>query len=91
MNFSQFEFVKNHEAGRALINTFTLFILMYYPIQIDEIVWKSPFCILRGCRQKFISDVLMSLKIVFTLANSADSDEMPHFVAFHLGLHCLPK
>ena len=28
---------------------------------------------------------------VFILDNSADPDEMPHFVAFHLGLHCLPK
>ena len=27
--------------------------------------------------------------IAFTLRNSVDSDEMP--VAFHLGLHCLPK
>ena len=25
------------------------------------------------------------------LANSADPDEMPPYVAFHLGLHCLPK
>ena len=25
------------------------------------------------------------------LANSADSDEMQHYAAFHLGLHCLPK
>ena len=25
------------------------------------------------------------------LANSADPDEMQHNVAFHLGLHCLPK
>ena len=24
-----------------------------------------------------------------TIANSADPDEMPHFVASHLGLHCL--
>ena len=33
----------------------------------------------------------MSLKIVFILVNSADPDEMPPYVAFHLGLHCLPK
>ena len=32
-----------------------------------------------------------SLKVAFTLANSADPDEMLHCVAFHLGLHCLPK
>ena len=29
--------------------------------------------------------------INFDLANSSDPDEMPHNVAFHLGLHCLPK
>ena len=33
----------------------------------------------------------LSLKIDFVLANSADPDEMPHYVAFHLGLHCLSK
>ena len=27
----------------------------------------------------------------FILANSVDPDEMLHKVAFHLGLHCLPK
>ena len=35
--------------------------------------------------------MLLSLKIVFVSAISADPDEMPHDVAFHLGLHCLPK
>ena len=31
------------------------------------------------------------LKIFFTFANSVDPDEMPHNVAFHLGLHCLSR
>ena len=31
------------------------------------------------------------MKIVFTKANGAYPDEMLHFVAFHLGLHCLLK
>ena len=35
--------------------------------------------------------VFYSLTINFVLANSADPDEMPHYAAFHLGLHCLPK
>ena len=30
-------------------------------------------------------------KIVFILANSAHSDEMPPYATFNLGLHCLPK
>ena len=32
-----------------------------------------------------------SLKIDFALANSADPDEMPHYVLFHLGVCCLPN
>ena len=28
---------------------------------------------------------------VLILGNSADTDEMQHYAAFHLGLHCLPK
>ena len=30
-------------------------------------------------------------KIKFVLTNSVGPDEMPHYAAFHLGLHCLPK
>ena len=33
----------------------------------------------------------MSLKVALILANSADPDEMQHYVAFHLGLYCLLK
>ena len=36
-------------------------------------------------------DVFQSLKVVLTLSNSADPDEMQHYAAVHLGLHCLPK
>ena len=36
-------------------------------------------------------DVFLSLKIDLILANEARPDEMPHNVAFHLGLHYLPK
>ena len=47
---------------------------------------------LRGHRYKFPKNhALQSLKIAFILANNAGPDEMTHFVAFHLGLHCLPK
>ena len=27
----------------------------------------------------------------FVFTNSEDPDEMPHYAAFHLGLHCLPR
>ena len=33
--------------------------------------------------------VFFCLKIFFTFTNSADPDEMQHYAAFHLGLHCL--
>ena len=33
----------------------------------------------------------MLLKIVFMLATSADSDEMPLYSASNLGLYCLPE
>ena len=36
-------------------------------------------------------DVFLSLTIGFTLTNRVDPDEMQHYAAFHLGLHCLPK
>ena len=31
------------------------------------------------------------MMISIPVANSADADEMPPYVAFHLGLHCLSK
>ena len=35
--------------------------------------------------------VFLPLKIVIILANSVDPDEMLHYAAFHLGIHCLLK
>ena len=47
---------------------------------------------LRGDRSKLPKyDVFMCLKTDLIFANSTDSDEMLPYVAFHLGLHCLPK
>ena len=34
---------------------------------------------------------LCLLPTLLTLANSVDPNEMQHYAAFHLGLHCLPK
>ena len=34
--------------------------------------------------------IFRSLKIDFAVVNSVDPDEMPHYVAFHLDLFCLP-
>ena len=35
--------------------------------------------------------ISISLNIVFVLVNTVDSDEMPHYAAFNLALHCLQK
>ena len=54
--------------------------------------WDWPYYIVRGHRSAFPnSDFFLFLWIVFTIANSVDPDEMPHHVAFHLGIHCLSK
>ena len=37
------------------------------------------------------SSFILSVKIVFILANTEDPDEMLPYGAFHLGLYCLPK
>ena len=36
-------------------------------------------------------NVIFCLKFFFTFANSVDPDEMQHYAAFYLGLHCLQK
>ena len=46
----------------------------------------------KGSQVEFLNYcVFLSLKVVLILANSVDPDEMQHYAAFHLGLHCLPK
>ena len=48
--------------------------------------------ILRDHRSAFpIMKYFFLWRFFFTLTNSVDPDEMPHHVAFHLGLHCLSK
>ena len=56
---------------------------------IDTKTWDGPLSY-RGYNFQ-IKIVFLSLKIVFVFANGVDPDEMPHYAAFHLGLHCLPK
>ena len=38
--------------------------------------------------ENFKNIAFLSLKIDFVSANSAEPDEMQHYAAFHLGLHC---
>ena len=52
--------------------------------------WKS-FCSFSGWRSSFkVTGVFLFLKILFYLANSADSDKMLPYAVF-LGLRSLPK
>ena len=62
---------------------------MDFPIHTDTISIGLPIVYLKGSRWNFLNyDVLLSLKIVLISANSEDLDEMQHYAAFHLGLHC---
>ena len=42
-------------------------------------------------KESQVNIVFPSLRIVKVLANSADSDEMTHDMALHVGFHNLPK
>ena len=54
---------------------------MDYPIHIDTMSMEWSIVYFNGSL----------VKMVFIWVNSADPDKMPSYVAFHLGLHCLPK
>ena len=69
----------------------TLCTLMDFPIHIDTTSMGLPIVYFKGAHFEFSKNLLLSLKIVLILGNSADPDEMQHDAAFHLGLHCLPK
>ena len=64
----------------------TLCIIMDSAFWFDTINLGLSIVHIKGCQ------VLISkncLKIIFTLTNSVDPDEMLHYEAFHLDLHCL--
>ena len=63
---------------------------MGFPIHDDTISIGLPILYFKG-PQVEVSKNDASLKVVLILANIADPDEMQHYAAFHLGLHCLPK
>ena len=62
-------------------------------MHIDAIsMGLSHFAFLGDKARIFLSMVYFcSCRFVLILANSADPDEMQHYAAFHLGLHCLQK
>ena len=65
---------------------------MELPIKFDTVKSGWSIVYIEGSQVIISKNIeFLSLKIDFVLANSADPDEMPHYAAFHLGLHCLPK
>ena len=75
---------------RIYVNPFVYQLIL--PSGFIRYTWDCALYIMRGS-QVVISKIIVviSQKIDFVLANSADPDEMQHYAAFHLGLHCLPK
>ena len=43
----------------------------------------------RQCTRILNKQKILSLLIIFVFTNSVDPDEMSHYAAFHLDLHCL--
>ena len=67
---------------------------MDYPIHIDRetVSMESSIWYFKGLSVNFFIKWYISVtEDCFHLASNADPDEMLHFAAFHLGLHCLPK
>ena len=77
----------------ACIKVLTLCILMDFPKYIDAISIGLPILYFnKGSQVDFSKLIYISVsEIVLILANSVDPDEMQHYAAFHLGLHCLQK
>ena len=71
----------------------TLFIIVDDTIYIDMVSMKLSILYFKGLPVK-ISIIYIYISIpedCFPLSNSADPVKIPPYVAFHLGLHCLPK
>ena len=57
------------------------------PCSLALVCWRSPIVIL-GCHVSFVALVLFLMKN--PIANNVDPDQIPHYVASDLSLHCLP-
>ena len=65
---------------------------MDFPLHIVTVSMGLPIMYLKGSQVEFSKSWCISVPEDFLIsANSADPDEMQHYAAFHLGLHCLPK
>ena len=66
---------------------------MDFPKHIDTYSMGHSILCFKGPKVEILDNnyVVMALQIGLILGNSADPNEMPHYAAFHLCLHCLPK
>ena len=68
---------------------------MGFSIHFDTISKELPIVHFKGSNEEFFKCYVIvyfvSLNVVLILANNVDPDEMQHYAAFHLGLHCLRK
>ena len=63
---------------------------MKISIKFDTVRSGWSIIYIHSDQQVIIKNAFLSLRINFDFENSADHDEMPPYVAFHLGLHCKP-
>ena len=65
---------------------------MDFPIQMKAIRMGVSIMYFKGSQDSISQLWCISVpENCFTVTNSVDPDEMPHYAAFHLGLHCLPE
>ena len=70
----------------------TLFGPMEFSIKFDMVRSGRSIVYIKGSQVITSKNaVFLSLMFDFVLVNSANPDEMPHHVVFHLDLHCLPR
>ena len=64
---------------------------MDYSFWFDTLNFGSPLYISRVSGYHFKNVVFILSEGLFSLTNRVDTDEMQHYAAFHICLHCLKK
>ena len=70
----------------------TLYVIMIPSFWFYTKTWDSPLYVMRSCvGYNFKTNLYFSFyeDHFCIIANSVEPDEMRHYAAFHLGLHCL--
>ena len=85
------EILKLQETEVSKVSVLTLYALMDSSFSFDMMNLEWSIVHIEGTQVIIFKENCIFLKMVFVLATSVDPDEMPHYGAFHLGLHCLPN